>query len=64
MVSWQKFVQLAFGVARQKGARFDGIEDGGDFLSQLSMLWDRNKDRLKQMTEAQANQYLQERIEA
>jgi hypothetical protein len=62
MVSWQRFVALAFEVAKGKGAAFDGIEQGGDFLSQLSRLWDGDKERIKQMTERQARNYLDDRV--
>jgi uncharacterized membrane protein YjdF len=64
MVSWQRFVSLAFDVADDKGASFDGIQDGGDFLAGLSDVWQADKDSLKQMTERQAIEYLKERVEA
>lgn len=53
MVSYQRFTSIAFDVAEQKGAQFDGIEDGGRFVSELSELWQAEKDRYKQMTEDQ-----------
>lgn len=62
MVSWQVFVRLAFDVAKGKGATFDGIDEGGDFLTQLSRLWDNDKERLKQMTERQVQNYLDNRV--
>jgi hypothetical protein len=64
MVSWQAFVRIGFDVARTKGATFDGIDEGGDFLTDLSRVWDQDKDRLRQMTERQARNYLQERVTA
>jgi len=64
MVTWQTFVSLAFSEAKAKGAQFEGIDDGGDFLTQLSSVWDGDKERLKQMTERQARNYLQDRVEA
>ena len=63
MVSWQRFVAIAFDVAKTKGASFDGIEDGGDFMQSLSALWSMEKDRIKQLTEEQARNYLLKRVE-
>lgn len=62
MVSWQTLVRLAFDVAADKGATFDGIDSGGDFLTDLSKVWQADKDRLKQMTEKQVRNYLQDRV--
>lgn len=63
MVTWQKLVELAFDEVERKGATFEGIDEGGDFLTDLSVLWDGNKHRLKQMTEQQARNYLRDRVE-
>jgi hypothetical protein len=60
MVSWQTFVSIAFDVAKGKGATFDGIDEGGDFLTQLSEVWNGDRQELKQMTERQAENYLNE----
>lgn len=64
MVSWQRFVAIAFDVAKGKGAQFSGIEQGGDFITGLSRLWNDDKDRLKQMTERQVRNYLQDKVTA
>jgi hypothetical protein len=64
MVSYQTMVRLAFDIAEQKGAQFDSISDGGQFLSELSGLWQENKQEIKQMTEDQARRYLAERVTA
>jgi len=64
MVSWQTFVRLAFDVAKAKGGTFDGIEEGGDFIEAVSVLWNENKESIKQMTERQARNYLQQRVQA
>jgi len=64
MVSYQTFTSIAFDVAKDKGASFDGIEDGGSFVSQLSALWNRDKDQIKQWTEDRTRQYLREKVEA
>lgn len=58
MVSWQTVVRIAFDLADEDGAEFEGIEDGGEFLSQLSTYWQRNKTDLKRMTEQQARRDL------
>jgi len=63
MVTWQKMVSIAFDTAESKGAKFSGIEDGGQFLSELSTLWQQDKQSILQMTEVQVQQYLSERIE-
>lgn len=62
MVSWQTFVRLAFDVAEAKGGSFSGIDEGGDFIEGLSVLWNDNKENIKQMTERQARNYLQDRV--
>lgn len=64
MVSYQTFTKLAFDEARAKGAQFQNIDDGGDFVTQIAEVWNADKDRLKQMTEKQARNYLSERVEA
>jgi len=64
MVSWQTMVSIAFDIADGKGATFDGISDGGQFMSELAELWSQNKQEVKQMTESQARSYLRDRIEA
>ena len=64
MVSYQVFTQLAFDVAKAKGASFSGIDEGGDFISQVAAVWQEDKESLKQMTERQARNYLQDRVEA
>lgn len=58
MVSYQTYTAIAFEVAERKGAQFDGIQDGGQFISELSDYWQANKAELKQMTERQARQRL------
>lgn len=62
VVSWQTVVRIAFDVAENKGASFENIADGGEFMSQLSELWEQDKQNLKQMTEAQARSYLEDRV--
>lgn len=57
-------VRIAFRIAEQKGASFDGIQDGGRFMSELSDLWQQDKAQIKQMTEDQATDYLNDRITA
>jgi hypothetical protein len=57
-------VSIAFDIAESKGAQFDGITDGGQFMSELSEVWAMNKDSIKQMTESQARSYLKKVIEA
>jgi hypothetical protein len=64
MVSYQTFVTLAFDVARQKGAQFDGIDDGGDFLSDVAALWSSNTEQYRQMTQQQARNALERRVQA
>lgn len=56
-------VKLAFEVAESKGVNFDGIESGGDFISQLGAYWQENKGRLKQMTESQTKSELRKVVE-
>jgi hypothetical protein len=64
MVSWQVFVSVAFDTAKRKGAEFENIDEGGDFLTGLSQLWDRDKERIKQMTKEQARNYRVDKVEA
>ena len=64
MVTWQTLVRIAFDVSKGKGATFEGIEEGGDFLTQLSEVWESDKAELKQMTERQAENYLDDIVEA
>lgn len=64
MVSYQKFVELAFDEAKAKGASFDGIDEGGDFMTDVAAVWSRNKSELKQLTQQQARKRLQEMVSA
>lgn len=64
MVSYNTFVELAFDEAKRKGAQFQNIDDGGDFLSDVAAVWQGDKERLKQLTEQQARNYIKERVEA
>lgn len=64
MVTWQKLVEIAFDVADDKGAQFEGISDGGQFMSQVAELWSQNKETWKQYTEAQARRELEEVVTA
>lgn len=64
MVSWQTFVSIAFDTAKGKGAQFEGIDDGGDFLTQLSEVWEADKERYIQMTERQVRNDLEDMVEA
>lgn len=64
MVSWQKFVELAFDEARRKGATFDGIDEGGDFMSDVAEVWQSDKERYKQMTEQQARNAIRSMVSA
>lgn len=57
-------VSIAFDVAESKGAQFQNISDGGQFMSELAEVWSADKDRIKQMTESQARSYLMDVIEA
>lgn len=62
MVSWQRFVGLAFQVADTKGVQFAGIDEGADFITALSQLWQEDQQSIKQMTEQQTINYLNERV--
>jgi len=64
MVSWQKFVELAFDEAKRKGASFDGIDEGGDFMEDVAAVWQQDKQRYKQMTEQQARNAISDMVSA
>lgn len=64
MVSYQTFVKLAFDEAKAKGASFDGIDQGGDFMTQVAAVWSQNKDEFKQFTERQARNRLSDMVSA
>lgn len=64
MVSYQKFTSLCYDEAKKKGVQFDGIEDGGQFTSQIAAYWNDNKPRLKQMTVQQARSEVEDIVEA
>lgn len=69
MVSYQTMTKLAFEVAREKGAQFEGGGSSGPpanaqaIIRLVSELWQEDKQRLKSMTEAQARSRLGEEIE-
>lgn len=62
MVTYQTYIRIGFNVAESKGASFEGIDDGGDFISQLAELWNSETGELEQMTETQVRRYLQDRV--
>lgn len=64
MVSYQTFVKLAFDEAKAKGASFQGIDEGGDFMTDVATLWSQEKETYKQLTERQARSRLQKVVQA
>lgn len=62
MVSYQTFIDLAFAVAKAKGADYDGINDGAQSMRVFADLWNQNKTTLKSYTEQQARSWLQDQI--
>jgi len=64
VVSYQKFVELAFDEAKSKGASFDGIDEGGDFMTDVAAVWSKNKEQYKQLTEQQTRNRLQDMVSA
>jgi len=64
MVSYQTFVKLAFDEAKAKGASFQGIDEGGDFMTDVAAVWSQNKETYKQLTEQQTRSRLRDMVEA
>jgi uncharacterized protein YbjQ (UPF0145 family) len=64
MVSWQTFVAIAFDEAKAKGATFQGIDEGGDFMEDVARVWQSDKERYKQMTEQQARNAIKDMVSA
>ncbi len=64
MVTYQTFTSIAFDVADDKGASFDGIEDGGEFIRQIAAVWNSDKEQYRQMTEDQARATLKGMVSA
>jgi len=60
MVSYQTLTAIAFEVAREKGAQFDGQrpENATSIVQIVADEWNSDKNRYKQMTEAQARREL------
>jgi len=63
MVSYQAYIAIAFEIAESKGASFNGIEDGGEFMEQLGAYWQENGDEIRQLTHRQTTAKLSEVIE-
>ena len=64
MVTWQRFVAIAFDEANAKGATFDGIDEGGDFMKDVAAVWSADKQRYKQMTERQVRNVISDMVSA
>lgn len=64
MVSYQEYTAIAFSIAQDKGAEFDSINDGGQFVSELAAYWNENKEELKPLTEQQTIDRLDSVVEA
>jgi len=62
MVSYQKLTSIGYDVAKQKGAEFAGISSGQEVIGVVSECWNEDTEKLKQMTEQQARQYMEESI--
>lgn len=65
MVNYQLFMSIAFDVAREKGAQFEGqrSEDAQALMRLVSDLWNEDKARIKGMQKAQARGLLEDEIE-
>jgi len=65
MVSYQTMTAVAFEVARNKGATFDGQrpEDAQAVIEIVADEWNAETQRYKQMTEAQVRSELQSLLE-
>lgn len=63
MVSWQVFVSIAFDEAKRKGAEFENIDEGGDFMEDVAAVWQADKERYKQLTEQQARNEISDMVE-
>lgn len=64
MVSYQTFTSIAFDVADDKGATFDGIAEGGQFITQVAAVWNQRREDWLQMTEKQAERELRSIVSA
>ena len=62
MVSYQTLTSIAYDVAKQKGAEFVGISSGQEVIAVVSECWNEDSEKLKQMTEQQARQYMEDSI--
>jgi len=62
MVSYQKLTSIGYDVAKTKGAEFVGISSGQEVIGVVSECWNEDTEKLKQMTEQQARQYMEESI--
>lgn len=67
MPGYQKFVGLAFDVAKAKGASFETTngppENSAAIMEIAAKLWTKKKDEIKPMTNAQARQLLEGAIQ-
>jgi len=62
MVSYQKWTQIAFEVARTKGMK-SSQENSQDLISVVSQVWNRRKGELNSATVAQARQIAKQEIQ-
>lgn len=62
MVSYQTWVALTFRVARRKGVQYEGIADGADTIEVAAAIWSQNTETIKQWTERQALDWLEEHV--
>lgn len=57
-MSWQTFTALAYQVAEERGNGAESLDDGQRIVSIASDLWQEDKQRLGQMSRAEALDYL------
>lgn len=64
MPRYSTWTQIAFEVARSKGARIGGQppNEASDIVSLAAEIWSEDKQRYRQMTESQAREVLSREI--
>lgn len=65
MPRYSKWTSIAFDVARNKGATFEGSVPNGaeDVISVAAAVWSEDRERYRAMTESQARAVLEDEIQ-
>lgn len=62
MVAYQDFVSIVFDVAKDRGRSIDSLNESNEVLQIAAEAWSRNKSRLRDASQRQARQWVEDNL--